>query len=456
MAGSYKEGIVYKLVVLADDFTGALDTGVQFAKAGLRTVVSTVHGSGEYTGGETPRVLVVNMETRHISPAAARLKVRNIVRENNGEYYYKKTDSGMRGNIGAELEGLYGTGENGNIFFVPALPRMGRTTSKGYHYVDGVPVSRSAFGKDPFEPVTMDFIPDIIASQSSLPVGLVSASDLAENRIPAGDAAFLVFDAADKNELEAVARFIKTRRPRLMAGCAGFAEYIPELLDMSGTASGDWRAGSAGLIVFSGSLHETTLDQMVYAEDRGFESITLSPEEKLSAALGNSPQGRVILDKIERAYQKNGKVILKAADGPENINSTNALAEKMGLSGNRERECIAANLGGMAAMVLQSGLCENIAIFGGDTLAEFIKILGDSEIIPQGEISGGVVFSQLFYKKDGEEKFVNLITKSGGFGGRDIVLSIAGYLEEKIPCVNRVFPKTSVLGIGSIKKGMTI
>jgi uncharacterized protein YgbK (DUF1537 family) len=447
---------VYKLVVLADDFTGALDTGVQFAKAGIRTAVSTVHGSGEYTGGEPPRVLVVNMETRHMSPAAARLKVRNIVQENSGEYYYKKTDSGLRGNIGAELEGLYGTGENGRVFFIPALPRMGRTTSKGYHYVDGVPVSRSAFGKDPFEPVTMDFIPDIIATQSSLPVGLVSASDLAENHIPTGDAAFLVFDAVDKNGLEAAARFIKTQRPRLMAGCAGFAEYIPEILDMRGTAPCDWHAGSTGLIVFSGSLHETTLDQMVYAEARGFESLTLTPEEKLSTGLENSPQGQTILDKMERAYQKTGKVILKAAGSPENINSTKALAEKMGLNGNRERERVAANLGGMAAMVLQSGLCENIAIFGGDTLAEFIKILGGSEIIPLGEISSGVVFSRLFYKKDDERKFVNLITKSGGFGNRDIVLSIADYLEEKTPCTNRDFPKTAVFEIGSTKRGMNI
>ena len=30
-----------KLLVIADDFTGALDTGVQFSKQGIQTLVST-------------------------------------------------------------------------------------------------------------------------------------------------------------------------------------------------------------------------------------------------------------------------------------------------------------------------------------------------------------------------------------------------------------------------------
>ena len=53
---------------------------------------------------------------------------------------YKKTDSALRGNIGAERSAvLDGSGEK-CLSFIPALPGMNRITVGGVHYIDGVPV----------------------------------------------------------------------------------------------------------------------------------------------------------------------------------------------------------------------------------------------------------------------------------------------------------------------------
>lgn len=55
------------LLIIADDFTGALDTGVQFAARGIKTRV--VVGADAALTHQNADVLVVDTETRHL-PAA--------------------------------------------------------------------------------------------------------------------------------------------------------------------------------------------------------------------------------------------------------------------------------------------------------------------------------------------------------------------------------------------------
>ena len=53
-----------KLLVIADDFTGALDTGVQFSKRGIPTMVSTDTTFNFNEMNEEVDVLVIDTESR--------------------------------------------------------------------------------------------------------------------------------------------------------------------------------------------------------------------------------------------------------------------------------------------------------------------------------------------------------------------------------------------------------
>ena len=53
-----------KLLMIADDFTGALDTGVQFAKRGISTQIFTKQKLCEKDIKEDTEVLVVDTESR--------------------------------------------------------------------------------------------------------------------------------------------------------------------------------------------------------------------------------------------------------------------------------------------------------------------------------------------------------------------------------------------------------
>ena len=160
-----------RLLIIADDFTGALDTGVQFATRGATTRVVT---NADYDFKQADaEVLVMVAESRHLPPAEAYSMVYRAARnarEAGIPYVYKKTDSALRGNIGSELAAVMDAAEMTAMPFLPAFPKMKRVTRNGVHYVDGVPVAESVFGKDPFEPVTASALTEIIGSQTEKPV----------------------------------------------------------------------------------------------------------------------------------------------------------------------------------------------------------------------------------------------------------------------------------------------
>ena len=63
-----------KLLIVADDFTGALDSGVQFASLGARVKVVT-YSQYDLSRSEGLDVLIFDAETRHISPQIGRAHV---------------------------------------------------------------------------------------------------------------------------------------------------------------------------------------------------------------------------------------------------------------------------------------------------------------------------------------------------------------------------------------------
>ena len=85
-----------RLLIIADDFTGALDTGVQFSHMGITTQVF-LHEDMDWDNIEDQvKVLVVDTQSRHIEPQEAYKRVYHLCREagrREVKFFYKKTDS---------------------------------------------------------------------------------------------------------------------------------------------------------------------------------------------------------------------------------------------------------------------------------------------------------------------------------------------------------------------------
>ena len=119
-----------KLAIIADDLTGANDSSVQFSTKGLNTAVA-IPGA-DISCIKNIEVLVLDCESRDIPKDNAYSAVfsatKKLLKLNNKINIYKKVDSTLRGNIGAELEALYKSYEPSFIVFAPAFIEGGRTT----------------------------------------------------------------------------------------------------------------------------------------------------------------------------------------------------------------------------------------------------------------------------------------------------------------------------------------
>jgi len=225
-----------ELLIIADDITGALDTGVQFKLQGAPTLVVT-NPHIEYDSlADDVRVLVLDAETRHLAAPEAGNVVKTVVKEAlqaGVPNIYKKTDSALRGNIGAELAAMCQAVGSG-VHFIPAFPQIGRITKAGIQYIKNVSVADSVFGKDPFEPVKHSAVAEIISEQTDIPVKVVEVSS-PEVIFKSEEKGILVYDCTTQQQLETIAKGLKQNdKLHFCAGCAGFASVLPSLLGLKG------------------------------------------------------------------------------------------------------------------------------------------------------------------------------------------------------------------------------
>lgn len=430
-----------KLLILADDFTGALDTGVQFSGKGIRTQVVV---SGHWVEPDSDcDVMVIDVETRHV-PKEKAYEIVNDVCQRAVKYgircFYKKTDSALRGNVGSELQAAADAVFGKNIVFVPAFPAMRRITVDGVHYIDGIPVKESVFGQDPFEPVMYDRVDELLRATgyrggvigvSKAERKLQTAEDWKtqaseERRQKAAEAAkqqLFLYDAETDADLDEIAEAVSKKSDiPILAGCAGFAAKLPELLKLPVKKSGDVKL-KENLVFLCGSVNPITKSQIVYGEKMGIPRIHLKPEEKLEISYWDQPEG---LGKIRQLAKDGMQHIIIDSNDEEGHNDTMEYAAKKGYSIEDVRVRISETLGYLLKKLIDAGMEGTYLITGGDTLIGFMKAIGVSELEPVNEIRPGCVLTSLNY----QDKKHYVITKSGGFGQERLIEQLTRILAQ--------------------------
>ena len=398
-----------KLLIIADDLTGALDTGVKFSEAGLKTSVSTRCES--CLADASADVAVLCADTRHLPGGEAYREIRSIVEANRGRFplLMKKTDSGLRGNIGAELQAFIDATEENTLAFLPALPEMRRVTRGGVQYIDGVPVSKSVFGRDPFEPVLDDDISVLLGRQCSVPTRVISREEAgAAPQDPEGPV-IRIYDAETSEDMRrAVSRILSDGRTRLLAGCAGLAQALARELSGESPVS-EKDVGNGPLLVVCGSVNNVSARQLDYAESRGFERIHLPMEFLLGE--NSDPILNTIASKCAAPVPLMLDTFTTAEEASANI-SAEELEDR--------RRRISRRLGGLIRDLMNCGVHRRILIIGGDTLLALMDELDCAAVTPLCEPDRGVVLFELEYA--GEKR--RIMSKSGGFGSEDLLIRL--------------------------------
>ncbi len=410
-----------KLLIIADDFTGALDTGVQFAARGAATRVITNPAFDFAEAEPSLQVLALDAETRHLAPEQAYAVVRQAVEralEANVGCIYKKTDSALRGNIGAELAAVTDAAGAAQLPFIPAFPKINRTTKNGVHLIDGVPVAQSVFGRDPFEPVRHSRVADILSEQTALPAVWRLAGEPDED-VPG----IQVFDAASDDDLLRIGRQLGIAGVRLCAGCAGFAAVMVDMLGLTGPAP-ELPALKKPFFVACGSVNPVTRRQLDFAEQAGFPRFRLLPEEKLLPEWLESGDCAARVEHWLKTAGEKGICILDSNDMPGQ-HSAGTFAAERGIDLQQVRVRISDTLGRLMRRLLDGGLEATLMCTGGDTLLALMRAVGVTTLTPVCELDIGVVLTYFIYR--GKKHYI--ISKSGGFGEPDLMYRLAKLTE---------------------------
>jgi len=420
-----------KLLVIADDLTGACDTGVQFARKGIPVLVVTGITCESTALSTDYQVVVINTESRHLKAEEAGRRVERVVELGIAagmSHFYKKTDSTMRGNIGSELEALMVASGHNILPFIPALPKLGRTTCEGFQYIDDRPVHESDFAGDPLDPIAASFIPAIIGNQTRIQARILRTNELAPTAsVKFDQEGIYIFNAETDDDLQLAGELLKENDLlNATAGSSGFAEFLPDLLDFArGTAKHVYEPGR--MLVVSGSVNEVSLIQTANAEAHGFASVTLSPEILLAGDCHESTQTRQAIAKVIELDQEQRDVIVKSAEKSEDLELYLDIGRKRGFDLDQTHHLIVRNIGEIVRQILKQTRFNLLTVFGGDTLQAVARACGWSGLLPQEEVVPGVVISRV----SGDLTAPLLITKAGGFCSGDVLVRIKDRLGSK-------------------------
>lgn len=413
-----------RLVILADDFTGALDTGVQFAQEGISTgFYSDIGAMKEALRDGSQEVLVMNTNTRHLPPDAGYQRIYEYGKEISGErpdMILKKTDSGLRGHIGKELAAVMDAAGETMLHFIPSYPGMKRITKQGIHYIDGVPVAESVFGRDPFDAVPISEV-GILIQEAAKPICHASVQSAGDRDIRSDG--IYVWDAETDHDIyDIITRVMQEpncRKPgiRLWAGCAGLARALAHCLPFQRKQQ-QTAAGADRLLIVCGSVNDVTRKQAEFAQSHDF--IRGSAEiGVLQQQDGRESERKRLLDLVMSSYKAGKSCILDT--GFPDIKSIERYSLSAGCTVTELGERISGFLGELAVYLYEQAEDACLMIIGGDTLQGLMDRLTYDHLEMIGEIRPGVIMIRL--RSKGRERL--LLTKSGGFGEEEILTQLS-------------------------------
>jgi uncharacterized protein YgbK (DUF1537 family) len=445
-----------RCLIIADDLTGGADAGVQFAKRGLKTLLLPYRGEGSVPLAAHPAedVLVVNTISRGQSPAQAAGTISTLLKgfaPRDFPILYKKIDSTLRGNIGAEIDALLAKTALPLCFMAPSYPEQSRFLKAGIMMVGRKPIALTEAAADAASPVRESNVVSLLARQASLPIGRIDWTDVASGKEALRRAVererkagrrIIVFDAVSRRDLAAIAEvaFAMERMP-LLAGSAGLAGEIARRL--APAEVNPFPEGKAAektfrhLFIISGSASAVARRQWERLAETGHAVFEL-PRSFLDADGGGfAEERRRLAGRIGSALTC-GCVIFRT------------VAERLSACGN-DNIPVHQRIGGLLADVAVAALegarldARDLVLIltGGDTALSVLQRLDPAGLEIEGELPEGSVRGRL---RGGEWDGLVVVTKAGAFGQEDALLRIVERL---------IVPAQAWHGQGAVKPAET-
>lgn len=410
------------LLIIADDFTGANDTGVQLTKKGAE--VNVYFDWKNDLSKAQADIIVVNTDSRALSKEAAKDRIQQTIATSNINHaIYKKIDSTLRGNIGIEIETLLTESNYQIALVIAAFPDMQRTVVDGVCYVNGIELLKTEFASDPKTPIYSSNISQCLAQQTDLPsveigLNIIRSHTLLESitcEIKNGKKLFII-DAQTNDDLRLVAKqIVPIKNNALLVGSAGLINYLPTTYKQSPSqlTMKIKNQNKAPMLVISGSMSKITQQQIAHAAQLSelWQVVDINIRDLLPNFTNN--QLNKYCQLINQIINQQQNCIIRTCKNDDERFLVEAYCQQYHLTRKELGEYICQCLG----QITQNITVENLFLTGGDVAISIAKSLGAEGFHIEGEVSPGVPYGKLI---GNTLHHYRIFTKAGGFGEQDI------------------------------------
>jgi uncharacterized protein YgbK (DUF1537 family) len=414
-----------RIMIIADDLTGANDTAIQFVKHGSPALVvidSMFRESSIYNGFD---ILSFNSDTRAMSPKDAYREVGSLVQRLRSAglegLFYKKVDSVLRGNPGPELEAVMDELDIPLAVAAPSFPANRSVVQ------DGILKSGRA-GQAAINAVDL-FADSMKKKADNIPLEVIrqGCAQTAEYVLARNKNGVQVFvaDAVTDEDLQVISRLsTAVGKPLIFAGAAGLANQIAHNMEkkqteikqpllqpctpalvVAGTRQGETSSQIASLCQTL-SVPAIRFKVDLVENGKSEEAVRLAFEEAVRFMERKPALCVVAVQSMFDSQIPEGNVTWNQGD------DTAAAA-------------ISSALGTLAGKLCETFRFPSMITTGGDTTLEICKYLGITGIQPLAEICPGIPVGKI---TGGNCEGRYIITKSGRFGNKDTLVEIMKYI----------------------------
>lgn len=384
------------ILILADDLTGAADTASRCRAAGLPATIFLTVPQPPLPAG----VVAFTSDSRHLSPEGAAQRVREVAGPlvSKPALWYKKIDSTLRGNIGAELDALLDLLDAPAALICPAFPAQRRGLCDGHLVAPGGP------------PVGVH-LPSLLREQSRYPVLSFSLADVRSGALAEK------FQRRDAKAQSGVLSRSKERRenptgPSLLVVDAWTEEDLARITDAAQAIPGVLLCGSAGLI------GEVAKRQTGEKDLPGFGKSGRSDGNALVVVGSGSPMAHRQIAGLLAAYPHAVRLVIEMDNQPSAPPDASLVLVHQSppssgavLDGPEARRR-AALLADAALAQIARNLPDLLLLVGGDTAVTVLSRLGVERLSVESELLPGMPLCTA--QVNGHE--LRVVMKPGSFG----------------------------------------
>ncbi len=431
--------------IIADDLTGANDTALQFKLNGTDTniLLNDFEPKKDNNAEITPQAWAIATESRNVSTQIAFEKVKQasefLSEKINPDYFYKKIDSTVRGNIAVEILSILQALNLDAALVMPAFPQEGRITVGGYQLLKGVPIEKTEMARDPHSPITESHLPTLFKDQlgenlaniiGTIPLKTVldGAGPILKqlNTLVSEGKKIIIADAVSTVDLEQIVLTMKKSEYNILpVGNAAAAKVLSNMWFPAQERNEEIlpvKLPKLPKFIVSGSATQITANQIEkFEQSDEYEENSLVIELKMNTVLSGVSDD--LVQRIINNLKNDNIVVVHTSNLFKNFNGFDEDAVKADLTKSGLANVITDFLSELTKKVLEKNKAVLITL-GGETSYKCCNSIGANHLKIIDEVLPAIALS----KSATSDQWI--VTKSGNLGGVNTLIEILHYFEK--------------------------